>query len=249
MIQVQILIGDLHKGLLGSDDIIRGHQQAFAITIEKSYRHGHGLIVFVLSRHIALCNMIYLGQYVATHDLDLVKFSPDHSESPSTCFDIPWREDHDGAWIEPVARWLRKLFAKKKFLPKKVFWPFLPLADKLFMLPQSWLHVSERTAQELSNAFFPGLVCKIVSEIMSHFRKNPDFSLNLTFNDRNIELSEKWLNTFVMISDGLSNALFGFSLRCLGVELAGGFQTDPPPLQQCRGKSRQPEGCRLNNDG
>ena len=30
MIQVQISVGDLHKGHLGSDDVIRGHQQVFA---------------------------------------------------------------------------------------------------------------------------------------------------------------------------------------------------------------------------
>ena len=30
MIQVQILVGDLHKGHLGSDDVIRGQKQFFA---------------------------------------------------------------------------------------------------------------------------------------------------------------------------------------------------------------------------
>ena len=30
MIQVQILVGDLHKGHIGSDDVIRSHQQVFA---------------------------------------------------------------------------------------------------------------------------------------------------------------------------------------------------------------------------
>ena len=30
MIQVRVLVDDLHKGHLGSDDIIRGHQQIFA---------------------------------------------------------------------------------------------------------------------------------------------------------------------------------------------------------------------------
>ena len=30
MIQVQILVGDPHKGHLGSDDVIRGHEQVFA---------------------------------------------------------------------------------------------------------------------------------------------------------------------------------------------------------------------------
>ena len=29
MIQVQILVGDVHKAHLGSDDVIRGHQQIF----------------------------------------------------------------------------------------------------------------------------------------------------------------------------------------------------------------------------
>ena len=30
MINVKILVGDLHKGHLGSDDAIQGHQQIFA---------------------------------------------------------------------------------------------------------------------------------------------------------------------------------------------------------------------------
>ena len=30
MIQVQILVGDLHIGYLGSDNVILGHQQVFA---------------------------------------------------------------------------------------------------------------------------------------------------------------------------------------------------------------------------
>ena len=33
-----------------------------------------------------------------------------------------------------------------------------------------------------------------------------------------------------MFSDELSNALFCFSLRCLGAEFAGGFSTPPPSM-------------------
>ena len=43
-----------------------------------------------------------------------------------------------------------------------------------------------------------------------------------------------------MISKELSSALFGFSLRCLGAELEGGFSTPPPPSGG--GKSRGPSG-------
>ena len=47
-----------------------------------------------------------------------------------------------------------------------------------------------------------------------------------------------------MISDELSNALFGFSLRRLGAELQGGSQHPPPPSGG--GKSRDPSGRGLN---
>ena len=84
-----------------------------------------------------------------------------------------------------------EVIRKKTFLPKTLFWLFLPLEAKPSMLAEIGLHASERTAQELSNALFPGLLLKIVSEMISHFRRNPDFSLNLTFGDLNIDLSEK----------------------------------------------------------
>ena len=34
-----------------------------------------------------------------------------------------------------------------------------------------------------------------------------------------------------MIFDELSNAVFGFALRCLVTEIEGGVQTPPPPQQ------------------
>ena len=52
MIQVQTLVGDPHKGHLGSDDMTSS-SPTDSCTIEKIYRHGRGLNLFVLSRRIA----------------------------------------------------------------------------------------------------------------------------------------------------------------------------------------------------
>ena len=50
----------------------------------------------------------------------------------------------------------------------------------------------------------------------------------MTYGELNVDPSENidWY-TFVMISDELLNALFGFSLRRLGAELERGFSTPP----------------------
>ena len=80
-----------------------------------------------------------------------VEFWPDPYRSPGTCFDAAWWEEHDGAWIKPLACLIQNLFAKKK--SKKDFWGFWPLAAKPLKLAQIWLHMSGRTAHELSNAF------------------------------------------------------------------------------------------------
>ena len=55
----------------------------------------------------------------------------------------------------------------------------------------------------------------------------------MTFGDLNINLSENFTNTFVMISDELSNKLFRFSPHCLGAELVegGGVKHPHPPPQ------------------
>ena len=50
----------------------------------------------------------------------------------------------------------------------------------------------------------------------------------MTFGDLNNDLIKKIdRNTSVMISDELSNALFRFSLRCLGSEIAVFFSNTP----------------------
>ena len=123
MIQVQLLVGGLHKGYLGSDDIIRGHQQVFANN--SRWKRATDMEV------ISLCSSCQHASPDMQHDLlgptcDLtwpwpeVKFWPDCSRSPSTCFDVSW-EEHDGAWINPLDCSVRKLFAKKNVFDKKLF--------------------------------------------------------------------------------------------------------------------------------
>ena len=52
-----------------------------------------------------------------------VRFWPDLSRSPGTCFDAPWRKEYHGARIKQLASLVRMLFAKT-ILPKRAFWRF-----------------------------------------------------------------------------------------------------------------------------
>ena len=118
-----------------------------------------------------MCNMSYLDQYLTSDDLDLGSHKGlTLLRSSCTWFDAPWREKHIGTRIMPLAFLVQKLLAKNVFGKKKtLFWDFWSLKRKPLMVPQIWWYVSERTAQELSNVFSPGLVTKIVSGIMTHF--------------------------------------------------------------------------------
>ena len=182
MIQVQILVSELHKGHQGSDDVIKGQKQVFAYNSRMERATDTCMVSLCSSCHNASPDMQHnlLG---STCDLTWpwpdVKFSPQvkfwpfhFSMSPSTCIDAPWREEYEGAWIQPLACLVQKLFAKNVFAKKGYFGVCLPLAAKPLTLAQFWLHVSERTAQELSNVFICGLLTRKLSEIMVHFRKN-----------------------------------------------------------------------------
>ena len=73
MIQVQILVGGLHKCYLGSDDVIRGHQQVFANNSQLKRSTDMGVVSLCSSCQDASidCNLTYLDQHVASRDLDL----------------------------------------------------------------------------------------------------------------------------------------------------------------------------------
>ena len=57
MIQVQILAGDLHRGHLGSYDVIRGHQQVYANNSRLKRARDMGGVPLCLYCHDALTDM------------------------------------------------------------------------------------------------------------------------------------------------------------------------------------------------
>ena len=71
MIQAKILVGDLRKGHLGSDDVIRGHQQVFANNSRLKKAIDMGVVSLCWSCQDAPpdINMTYLGQHVTSRDL------------------------------------------------------------------------------------------------------------------------------------------------------------------------------------
>ena len=73
MIEVQILVGDVQKGHLGSDNVIRGHQHIFANNSRwkelQTWAWFH--CVRLVKMHRLICNMFCLGQHVTSSDLDL----------------------------------------------------------------------------------------------------------------------------------------------------------------------------------
>ena len=61
MIQVQILVGDPHKGHLGPDDVIRGHQEVFANNSRMKRATDTGMI--------SLCSVCQDASLDMKHDL------------------------------------------------------------------------------------------------------------------------------------------------------------------------------------
>ena len=114
MIQVQILVGDLHKGHLDSDDVIRGHQQVFANNSRIKRATDTGMVSLCSScrdvspdmQHDLPGSICYL-----TWSWPEVRFRPNPLMSPGTCFDAAWRVEHDVAWIRtPVSAWVKGVF-------------------------------------------------------------------------------------------------------------------------------------------
>ena len=73
MIQVQLLVDDLHRGHLGSYDVIQGHQQVLTNNsrLKTSYRHRWSHCACIVTTHRLICIMSYLDQHFASGELDL----------------------------------------------------------------------------------------------------------------------------------------------------------------------------------
>ena len=134
MIQVQIVVGDLHRGR--SFVVNRGHQQILANSSRLKRATYIGVVSLCLSCRDASTDM-QNDLFRSTRDLDLrSNIDPDlymspliaHGNiyrSPCICFDASRREEHHGAKIMPLPFLLRKLFANKRFRQKQLFLPFL----------------------------------------------------------------------------------------------------------------------------
>ena len=217
LIQGKILVGDLHKSDLVSDDVIRGRQQVFAHNSQLNKGRDTVMVSLYSSCQNASPNM----QHVlpgSTRDLAWswpeVKFWPDLSTSSGIFFDAPWRMEQNAAWIKASILSSKAIHKKTFICQKRLFWCFLFLVAKP-LAAEIWRHFLQKNISTVIECFFPGLLPKISSEIMSYFRRNPFFR-------------------FFLFSH-----LFRFSLRWKRGELAGGGLKPLPPA--CRGKFRHPE--------
>ena len=143
----------------GSFEVIGGHIRFLPLTY---YRIGRDralwMVPMCLSRTDASTDMqsdLLGSARDLTRPWPEVKYWPDSSRSPCICFDAPCREDHDDARILPQAFLVRKVFAKKLFARNSYFAVFGPITPEPLKLAQIWWHGIERTAQEVSNVFFP----------------------------------------------------------------------------------------------
>ena len=137
IIQVQILVGDLLKGHLGSYDVIRGHQQVLANNPRLKRAKDVGMVSLCLYCHDASIDV--------QHDLfglavDVrcpwpeVKYLPDLFRSPCIWFHAPWREKHADIRIRPLVFLVQRLFAKKRYRQKTGILGFGFLARKQLIL-------------------------------------------------------------------------------------------------------------------
>ena len=164
LIQLKILVGDLLKGHLGSDDVIRDHQQFFAnkSQLKRATDIGVVSLSLVLSRSIAWyptwptrVNIWPWCDLDLRSSIDLLRSRGIYmfwcaltSGQAHQNIETYNRVKHDGGRIRSLAFLVQRLLAKKTFCPKKLFWCFfLPLAPKPLMLAKIWWHISESTSQ------------------------------------------------------------------------------------------------------
>ena len=108
----------------------------------------------LVKTHRLICNMTYLGHHVTSRDLDL---RLNFFTWPFNVNKHMFRRALMGGtrWCLNLAASMlsSKVIRKNFFVKKGYFGVFRPLAAKPLTLAQIWWHLSERTAQELSNAF------------------------------------------------------------------------------------------------
>ena len=154
-------------------EVVWGHQYLFADNLPLKRVRDMVVVSLCLSGHDAStdCNMTYLGQHLTSRDLDLR--SNIDLTFQGQCFAAPWREEHVGARIIPLASVVLKLYAKHVSAKNSYVDVFLPLAPKPLTYAQIWWNLSDRSSdrpvQELSSVVFCGLLAMIIFEIIARF--------------------------------------------------------------------------------
>ena len=185
MIQLQILVGGLHRGNPVSPEVTKFFF-ANNTRLKRSTKE-LGLVSLYLSFHETLTNTQSTNMQ---HDLlgttcDLTwrwpKVKCRSTCSKSSCiffffFDAAWRQKHDGARIISPA-FLVKLFAKITESQNDYFDICSYLMPKLLVVGQFRRHISKSSSRAVE--CFSGLL-SISSRIMAHFRRDMK-SVLLTF--------------------------------------------------------------------
>ena len=157
MTQVQILVGDLHRGHLGSTEVTN---RFLLITYDwkelQTWTWSH--CACLVEPHRLVSNMTYLGQRV-TLTWGQILTRPFKVTMCMFQRTLP----RGSRWCSNIAASLlssKVMCKKKRFCQKQLLCHFWTLTPEPFMLAQIWWHVKERTAQKLANVFFPGSYLK-----------------------------------------------------------------------------------------
>ena len=180
MIQVQILIGDLHRVTWGHMTSSEVTNRFWLITNDwkelQAWAWSHCACIVKMNRLI--CNMRYSDQHLTSGDLDL-RSNIDLTLLRSPCsiwFDAPSREEHAGTQMKSLAFLVQRLFEKKTFWAKKVIWGLLVPNAQTVDGSSNLMACQRKNSLRAIECFFPGLLTKIVCEIMAHFwEKNVEF--------------------------------------------------------------------------
>ena len=221
MIGVQISVSDLFRRHLRSCGVSRGTNRFLANNSRLKRARDKGLVSMWLYCHDASTDI--------QHDLfgstfDLMWDSDLRSDvdltllwSPCIWFNAPWRKEHAGSRIKPLAFVVQKLLAKNDVGKKQLFWGlFIPSAqifDVSSSLMTCWW---EKTSQELSNVFFspPN---KMVFWANGKFSKKYQIFAKLDLwwplVASIFTWVKNWLSSFEMIIDEVSNDNLRFVLR------------------------------------
>ena len=187
MIGVHILVSNLFRGHLGSCDVIRGANRFLANNSRLKRARDKGLVSMWLYCHDASTDIqhdLFGSTFDLMWDFDL-KSNVDLTLlwSPCIWFNAPWRKEHAGSRIKPLAFVVQKLLAKNDVGKKQLFWGLFIPSAQIFDVSSNLMTCWWKNVSRVVERFFSVLLTKWFFELMANFRRNIKFSLNLTFDD------------------------------------------------------------------